>query len=381
MRRRSPPVAISAGPRDNRHSADALPGGGPAIQVKTTPRRPPELQDTRPVEERAGSSAILGESPGMVALRRDLARTAASPASTVLVFGETGTGKELVARALHAGSSRASGPFLVVNCSAVPSTLLEEEFFGHEAGAFTDARKRKQGLLEVADTGTLFLDEVGELDLALQAKFLRFLEDGRFRRLGGTDHLSVDVRFVAATNVDLEDLVQRGRFRKDLYYRLQVITLEVPALRDRPGDVPILAQHFLDHYAARFRKGFRGFSPRALAKLAAHSWPGNVRELRNAIERVVLLEDGELVPADSLLLGHDVGTAVGTSDGSFPAGEDLDLRRIELKALVRALERGEGNISRAARLLGISRDTVRYRMKKHGVRVETRVHVEPPEEG
>jgi transcriptional regulator with PAS, ATPase and Fis domain len=339
---------------------------------------PADDESTRVTERRF--PAILGRSPGIVALRRDLAHIAASATSTVLVLGETGTGKELVARAIHESSSRAAAPFLAVNCSAVPATLLEQEFFGYEAGAFTDARKRKPGLLEAADGGTIFLDEIGELDPGLQAKFLRFLEDGRFRKLGGTADVDVDVRFVAATNVDLEDLTRRGTFRKDLYYRLQVITLTVPPLRDRPEDVPLLARHFLEYYATRFHKPIERFSPEAVQALTAYAWPGNVRELRNAVERVVLLEDRPVIDASALRLG---GRAEldrrATLDAHAPAvGDDLDLERLDLDALVRALARVHGNISRAARLLGISRDTVRYRMKKHGVRLETRVVVDRP---
>jgi DNA-binding NtrC family response regulator len=332
------------------------------------------------------SPAILGRSPVVVALRRDVRRVAASAAPTVLIAGETGTGKELVARALHDESSRAAGRFVVVNCSAVPATLLEEEFFGHEAGAFTDARRAKAGLLEVAHAGTLFLDEIGELDPTLQAKFLRFVEDGSFRRLGGTRDLRADVRFVAATNADLEELVAARRFRADLYYRLQAVTLRVPPLRERQEDVPLLARHFLEHYAARFHKAFDDLAPDALERLASHDWPGNVRELRNAIERVVLLEDGPLVRSEALVLGGRPGAppdARGAAptppaeDARRPGADDLDLERLELAALVRALERARGNASQAARLLGVSRDTVRYRMKRHGVRVETRVVVEP----
>ncbi len=325
--------------------------------------------------EFAGTSGILGSSPAIVALRRDLLRVARSAASTVLILGESGTGKELIARAIHHESSRTARRCIAVNCSAIPLTLLEAEFFGHEAGAFTDARKRKLGLLEAADGGTLFLDEIGELDHVLQAKFLRFLEERTIRRVGGTQDLTVDVRFMAATNVDLDALVRQGRFRRDLYYRLQVVTLSVPPLRDRASDVPVIARHFLQHFSTRFHKSFEGFSVGAMRKLVEHPWPGNVRELRNAIERVVLLEDGPIVHEDVLVLG----TGAPTASAPPPAPEDdLDLERMELRALVRALEKAGGKISQAARLLGVSRDTVRYRMKKFGVRVETRVSVERP---
>ena len=337
------------------------------------------VREPNPLVETA-SAAILGESAAIVALRRSLSRVAQSSASSVLIVGETGTGKELIAHALHGGSARSARRFVAVNCSALPATLLEEEFFGHEAGAFTDARTRKAGLLEAADGGTLFLDEISELALPLQAKFLRFLEEHDFRRVGGTTDVSVDVRFVAATNVDPEQLVREGRFRADLYYRLAVVTLRVPPLRERLEDVPLLAMHFLRLYAQRFHKSFEGFEPSALEALQQHTWPGNVRELRNAIERVLLLEDGPLVTAAALGLAQRRGAAARESEpDALATSGELDLERLELRALATALERTHGNLTRAARLLGISRDTVRYRMEKHGARVETRVSWDHPE--
>jgi two-component system response regulator HydG len=325
-----------------------------------------------------GVEAILGRSPGVVALRRDILAIARSRASSVLLTGETGTGKDLVARAIHEESERRAGPFVAVNCSALPENLLEAEFFGYEAGAFTDARHKKQGLLEIADGGTLFLDELSELGLALQAKLLRVLEDQRFRRLGGTRDVSVDVRFVAATNVDLREASRHGRFRRDLYYRIGVVALATPPLRERREDVPLLARHFLERYATRFHKRFEGFEPAALEALEAHAWPGNVRELKNAIERAVLLEEGPLVTRAMLPIDATVGLPAEPPAGEPGAGEDLDLERLELRALARALELSGGNQSLAARRLGVSRDTVRYRMQKYGVRIETRVVVGRP---
>ena len=333
----------------------------------------------RPVLPPLTLGPILGRSPSVAALRHDIERVAGSSASTVLILGETGVGKELVAHAIHDGSARTAHSFVAVNCSAVPSNLLEEEFFGYEAGAFTDARHRKRGLLEVADQGTLFLDEIGELEPALQAKLLRILEGGSFRKLGGTEDVAIDVRFVAATNGDLAQLVDAGRFRADLFYRLQVVALHIPPLRERKVDIPELARHFLAHFAARFHRTFTDFTREALDKLEAHSWPGNIRELRNAIERAVLLEEGPIVEANHLLV--DVRAAGPGKAGrtAAPLEEDLDLGGIELRTLVRALERSHGNASHAARLLGVSRDTVRSWMKRFDVRIETRVIVGSPE--
>jgi len=318
---------------------------------------------------RRGIATIVGGSAGTVALRNIVRKVAGSQAMTILVQGESGTGKDLVAQALHEESGRASGPYVPINCSAIPENLVEAEFFGHEAGAYTDARQSKRGLFELAHGGTTLLDEVAEIPLGVQAKFLRFLEDRRFRRLGGTTDVEVDVRIIACTNLDLAEAVHRERFRADLYYRLGVVAITVLPLRDRPDDIPPLARFFLDQYRRRFRKRFEDLAPEAVERLVAHAWPGNVRELKNAIERVVLLEDGPLVTADMLVLADG-----GRTEPPRPsAGEELRLDRVELRALVRALELSAGNLSRAARLLGISRDTVRHRMTRHGLRLEARV--------
>ena len=239
--------------------------------------------------------AMVGESGPMKRVRALLDRVAASPASTVLLTGESGTGKDLAARFVHHASSRAAGPFQNITCSALPESLLESELFGHERGAFTDARQQRKGLLELADGGTVFLDEIGEITPALQAKLLRFLEDKSFKRVGGAADVRVDVRVVAATNRRLSAEVEAGRFREDLFYRLQVVPVEMPPLRDRDGDVPLLASHWIDRFNREFRKRVAGITPEAIGLLESHPWPGNVRELRNAIERAMLLGEGDVL--------------------------------------------------------------------------------------
>src|SRR6185436_16184857 len=232
---------------------------------------------------------IIGDSPAIVELKDLLKRIAASPASTVLLTGESGTGKDLVAKVLHYASDRASRPFMNITCSALPETLLESELFGHERGAFTDARQQKRGLFEMADGGTVFLDEIGEMAPQLQSKLLRFLEEKTFKRVGGVADIKVDVRVVAATNRTLEDEVKKGRFREDLYYRLNVLPIVLPPLRTRTDDIPALVHYFVDAYNREFRKRVRGVSDEAMHRLTTYGWPGNIRELRNAVERAMLL--------------------------------------------------------------------------------------------
>jgi two-component system, NtrC family, response regulator AtoC len=310
-----------------------------------------------------GFDAIIGESPAMVAVKALLRRVAASPASTVLLTGETGTGKDLAAKAMHYNSDRAGRPFVNITCSALPEQLLESELFGHERGAFTDARQQKRGLFETADGGTIFLDEIGEMTLGLQSKLLRFLEDKTFRRVGGLSDVRVNVRLIAATNRDLEAEVTSGRFREDLFYRLQVMPVTLPPLRDRAGDIARLAAYYIDRYNREFRKNVKGLRPEALALLEHYRWPGNVRELRNAIERAMLLAEGDRLTAE------DVGSLSG-ADLAFafrlpPGGVVLD--DVERGLLEQALERCGGNQTRAGALLGINRDQVRYRIEKFGL--------------
>jgi two-component system response regulator AtoC len=323
---------------------------------------------------RYGLEAIIGQSRAIEVLRDQVRKLADSPAATILLQGESGTGKDLVAKALHYSSSRANRPFVAINCSAIPDTLLEAELFGHEKGAFTDARSMKAGLIELAADGTLFLDEVAELPLPLQAKLLRFLEDRTFKRIGGTRDIVVDARVIAATNVDLAQAVAAGRFRQDLFYRLRVVPIRVPALRERREDIPLLVRHFIDYFNKKFRKRFSGITKEALDILFDHAWPGNVRELRNVVERVMLLETGPEIRADILMVPEGPHPEPVSPAAAPEAGpEDLSLRRLELQALLRALERTNGNQSGAARLLGVSRDTVRYRIQQYGVKVQTRV--------
>jgi DNA-binding NtrC family response regulator len=306
---------------------------------------------------------IVGVSEAMAALRSLVAKVAASPASTVLLTGESGTGKDLVAKVLHYTSHRAARPFMTVTCSALPETLLESELFGHERGAFTDARFQKRGLFEMADGGTVFLDEIGEMVPALQAKLLRFLEEKTFKRVGGTADIRVDVRVVAATNRNLEEEVAKGRFRSDLYYRLNVLPIALPPLRSHPEDIPALVDFFIDGFNREFKKNILGATPAALKLLQGYGWPGNVRELRNVIERAVLLAEGpRLEPRDFAAL-----TAVSTSGTIELPPQGIDLEELERSFVIQALRRAGGNQTKAAALLGLNRDQIRYRIEKFGI--------------
>jgi len=311
-----------------------------------------------------GFDAIVGASPAMTRVKELLAKVAASPASTVLLTGETGTGKDLAAKAIHYNSSRAARPFVNITASALPEQLLESELFGHERGAFTDARQQKRGLFETADGGTVFLDEIGEMTVGLQSKLLRFLEEKTFKRVGGLADIRVDVRVIAATNRDLEKEVKAGTFREDLFYRLQVMPVVLPSVRERRGDVTLLARFYINRFNGEFRKHVRGLSTAAQELLDHYAWPGNVRELRNAIERAMLLADRELLePQDFTTLTR----TVSATHFKLPA-EGVDLEEVERQLVVQALERANNNQTRAAELLGLNRDQVRYRMEKFGLR-------------
>ncbi len=324
--------------------------------------------------ERRGRSepiaAIVGQSAAFEQVRSMVTRLAASDATTVLIEGESGSGKEVVARAVHFGSARADRPFLQVNCAALPEHLLESELFGHERGAFTDAHTQKRGLFESADGGAVLLDEIGDLPAGGQAKLLRLLENKTFRRVGGVNELRADVRVLAATNVDLEERVSEGRFRADLFFRLNVVRIHIPPLREHAEDIPLLAAHFIARFNQEMKRQVRGVAPAAMDLLVAYHWPGNVRELRNVIERAFILHAAaeELRPEH---LSPELRNAAPAKKQEtlvprVPV-EGLVLDEVERKLISEAMERATGNQSKAARLLGISRDTLRYRLKKHGL--------------
>jgi DNA-binding NtrC family response regulator len=317
----------------------------------------------RPALDRYLSEEILGESSAMVELRDLIEKVAASEATTVLIEGESGTGKELVARALHYRSERADSPLVEVNCSQFQEALLNNELFGHERGAFTDAREVKKGLVELCDQGTLFLDEVGEMPLGTQAMLLRFIDQRQFKRVGGTENISVDLRIVTATNKRLEDEVQRERFREDLYYRLKVVSIALPPLRERGDDVLLLARHFLGEFSRKFKKSFSDLSGDAADALRRCPWPGNVRQLRNVIERVVLLESGTVLGMDHL--PPEIAEPALSDSGRTPAAA-LSLAEIEERHIKQVIRMTEGNKSRAARILGISRPTLIEKLKRMG---------------
>jgi DNA-binding NtrC family response regulator len=329
-----------------------------ALEKKLTLREVERLR--RRLADLAPGTELIGSTPAMLRVV-DLARKVAPSAASVVVQGPSGSGKEVLAHAIHALSPRRDGPFLALNCSAIPATLLEAELFGHEKGAFTGATERRPGLLELASGGTLFLDEVAELPLEVQAKFLRVLEDRKVRRLGGRAEVEVDVRVVCATHQDLKDAVRRGVFREDLYFRLAVFTVDIPPLRERAADIPVLAQHFVERYAAETAKRVQGFSPEAMRRLAAYSWPGNVRELRNVVERAVILSDGEVIGAEHLPPGLE--PAVAAESMRVPLG--LTLEEVERRYLLASLERNGGNKLRTAESLGISEKTLYNKLNRY----------------
>jgi DNA-binding NtrC family response regulator len=309
--------------------------------------------------------AIIGTSPVMHGMKNLLARVAKGPASTVLLTGETGTGKDLAAKTIHYNSARAARSFVNITCSALPEQLLESELFGHERGAFTDARQRKTGLFETAAGGTLFLDEIGEMTPGLQAKLLRFLEEKTFKRVGGLTDIRVDVRIVAATNRNLASEVRAGKFREDLFYRLQVMPIDLPPLRERHGDGPLLASYFVDLYNREFKKRIRGLTSAAKKLIDRYDWPGNIRELRNTIERAMLLTSHEwLELTDFTGLAHPVAG----SQFRLPA-DGVKLEELERDFLMQALARTGGHQGKAAALLGLNRDQVRYRIEKFGLQL------------
>jgi two-component system, NtrC family, response regulator AtoC len=336
-------------------------------------------------------AAIVGQSPQMHEIFRIIDKVADTP-STVMITGESGTGKELIASALHEGSGRRTQPLIKINCGAIPKDLMESELFGYERGAFTGAVTSKPGRFELADRGTLFLDEIGEIPVEMQVKLLRVLQESEFERVGGIKTTRVDVRVIAATNRDLEQEIEAGRFRKDLFYRLNVIPIRLPPLRERSDDIPTLAHHFIEKYNRRLNKAIEGITEQALLALRGYAWPGNIRELENVIERILLLADGPLITAQDLPEairgtqpsppapqppGLPAVATNGQGEAALPAGEgglkDLVRARaaeLEKDLITRALEETGGNVTRAARLLQISRKSLQTKMKEFGLRGE-----------
>ena len=322
-------------------------------------------------------AAIIGDSPQLQEVFKIIDKVADTP-STVLINGESGTGKELVASALHGASSRRDKPFIKINCAAIPHTLLESELFGYERGAFTGAVTSKPGRFELADGGTLFLDEIGEIPIEMQVKLLRALQEGEFERVGGIKTTRVDVRLIAATNRDLQAEIEAGRFRKDLYYRLAVVPLVLPPLRERRGDIPMLARHFVEKYNRKLNKRIEGIADDALALLQAYDWPGNIRELENLIERVLLFADGPFITATDLPESMRQGATpppAPSPASETPTGEGglkdivrMKAAELEKDLISKALEETGGNVTRAARLLQISRKSLQTKMKEFGLR-------------
>ncbi len=351
-----------------------------------TTRLRSEVQSLRgEMRRHTGYHEVVGASPKMTELMSFVRKVAASEATTILIQGESGTGKDLIAKAIHYESSRAERPFVAINCSAIPETLMEAELFGHEKGAFTDAKQMKKGLFEMADGGTLFLDEIGELSPLLQAKLLRVLEDQVIRRVGGVRDMQVDVRVIAASNRDLEKAVRESHFRQDLYYRLAIIAIFIPPLRERKEDILPLVDFFIERYNRKFKKSVRGISEETRRRLLAHDWPGNVRELKNSIERAMILEDEPLLRP--VYLPFSVSESGGLtafersapSDGAqnLPNGRSLprlyipeggtSLEEVERSMVELAMRNANGNQTHAAKLLDISRDALRYKLKKFGL--------------
>ncbi len=374
------PVVMLTGHGTVEHAVRAIKMGAYDFMLK-----PPDLDHLGVVLERAleharlkrevdhlratapSAQPIVGESEALTRALGRLERAARSGTSTVLIRGETGSGKELMARFLHSRSARAAGPFIELNCSAIPEQLLESELYGHEKGAFTDAKRFRKGLFELADGGTLLLDEIGEMAPQLQAKLLRVLETRTFRRVGGHVDITVDVRVVAATHRDLPKMVADGRFREDLYFRLNVVPVEIPPLRERTSDIATLAEHFVQRFCRELGRPPAKLHPAALATMKAYAWPGNVRELKNVIERVVLLEADEDILPEHLPaeLAHAGGSGGTVARGEpFPAGKVRPLVEIEKLAIEHALEVCGGNKTRAASLLGISRQTLRTKLSE-----------------
>lgn len=335
-----------------------------ALETQELKREVAQLRSTQP--KKFSIDSIIGESDDLMQLLNMIRKIAKSDAGTVLIQGESGTGKELVAKAIHYESARADKPFLAINCAAVPETLLESELLGYEKGAFTDAKAQKKGLFEMADGGTVFLDEIGDMPMGIQAKLLRVLEDRAFRRVGGTKDIHIDVRIISATNKDLLTAIEEKIFRNDLYYRLQVIPIYLPPLRERRQDILVLTRYFIETFNREFGKTVKGVSKNAEKFLQDYDWPGNIRELRNVIERAIILENDEIMRLEHLpreLVSKTSDSATGSFQLVLPS-EGIDIEDVERELIRQALEMTNNNQSKAARKLNLGIDAFRYRMKK-----------------
>jgi len=321
-------------------------------------------------QDKYGESHIYGASPQIQYVKELIGMISKTHKTSVLIQGESGTGKELTANAVHYGSKRAAKPLMKINCSAIPDSLLESELFGYERGAFTDAKNTKKGLFELADGGSVFLDEIGDMKPFLQAKILRFLETQSFMRVGGEREIKVDVRIIAATNKNLEILVRDGIFRKDLYYRLKVMVVEMPPLRERPEDILLLVNLFIEENNREHGKNVKGLSPESKRLMTHYPWPGNVRELKNVIERAMILSDQELITPEQLPfeLRQNQGGKEGEGEHDlFDVGDDLSLESIEMRYISRVLKKLDWNKSKASKLLGISRATLREKVRRYNL--------------
>lgn len=340
-----------------------------ALETQTLHR---EVRSLRRTSDLGEQTRLLGTSPLFVKALDQIREVARIPTATVLITGESGTGKELAARAIHTLSDRREHPFVAINCASIPAELMESELFGHERGSFTGASGRKTGLFEEAHHGTIFLDEIGDMYAALQAKLLRVLEERTIRRVGGNRDLAVDVRVIAATNRDLEERIRVGTFRQDLYYRLNVVPIQLPPLRERRGDIGLLAKFFLDSFSRAFGKQFKGIEPEALQLLEGYHWPGNVRELRNIIERITIMAQGPLLEVAHLPTDLRQSSTASPSSGpaacpAYNQGFEQAVAEFEQQLIRHALEASSGNVVKAALLLKIPRGTLRYKMDKYGL--------------
>ena len=337
-------------------------------------------------DNKTKSEQILGESDVIKSVKEQIEHFSKYDSETVLITGKSGVGKELVAKALHYKSPRSEEPFIAINCASIPDSLLESELFGYEKGAFTDAKKRKIGLLEQADGGTLFLDEIGEMSVNLQAKLLRILENTSFRRVGGEKEISVDVRIITATNINFKETIEKKLFREDLYYRLNVLRLEVPGLKERGEDVILLANYFLDKYKKKFNKKIKGFSKSALEAMKNYNWPGNIRELKNIIERISILQRTEIIELSNLPteIQHDENSSSSISYPNSSILKELQnnssidsikfeeiINNMEKELIIIALRKSGNNTTKAAKILNIPRETLRYKITKYNLKART----------